>query len=79
VSTLARWAAGEPVRLYVYSVVAAILAVFVVYGFVNAQYLPVILAAVSAIVAVPTVEITRSKVTPYNPTPPAVVTLTPEV
>jgi hypothetical protein len=64
VSKLAQWAAEEPVRLYVYSTVAAILAVLVTYGVVDETALPVILAAVSAIVAVPAVETARSKVSP---------------
>lgn len=65
-SKLAQWAAEEPVRLYVYSVVAAILAVMVTYGVVDETALPVILAAVSAIAAVPAVETARSKVTPVG-------------
>lgn len=69
-SVLARWAATEPVRLYVYSVIAAVLAVLVAYGIVDEQMLPVILAAVSAIVAVPAVETARSKVSPVATTAP---------
>lgn len=65
-SVLAQWAAKEPVRLYVYSVVAAVLAVLVAYGIVDEQLLPVILAAVSAVVAVPAVETARSKVSPVG-------------
>lgn len=65
-SKLAQWAAEEPVRLYVYSVVAAILAVLVAYGIVDETVLPVILAAVSALVAVPAVETARSKVSPVD-------------
>lgn len=71
-SAIARWAAKEPVRLYAYTVVAAILAVFVTYGIVDAQALPVILAACSAVFAVPAVETARSKVSPVD-------TATPEV
>lgn len=66
-SKLAHWAAEEPVRLYVYTVVAAILAVLMTYGIVDEEALPVILAAVSAVVAIPVVEKTRSKVTPWSP------------
>lgn len=75
-SKLAQWAAEEPVRLYVYTVVAAVLAVLVTFGIVSDQALPVILAAVSAVVAVPAVETARSKVAPVGPTP---VSATPEV
>ncbi len=64
---LAHWAAREPVRLYIYSVVAAILTVLVAYGVVGETTLPVILAAVSALVAVPAVEKARSKVSPWTP------------
>jgi hypothetical protein len=72
VSKLAQWAAEEPVRLYVYSVVAAILAVLVTYGVVDETALPVILAAVSALVAVPAVETARSKVSPVDRITPEV-------
>jgi hypothetical protein len=66
VSKLAQWAAEEPVRLYVYSVVAAILAVMITYGVVDSTALPVILAAVAAVLAVPAVEKARSKVSPVD-------------
>lgn len=69
-SKLAQWAAEEPVRLYVYSAVAAILAVLVTYGVVDSTALPVILAAVSALVAVPAVETARSKVSPVDASTP---------
>ena len=58
----------EPVRAYMYSVVAAILAVLVVYGIVDETTLPIILAAVSALLAVPAVETARSKVSPVDAT-----------
>lgn len=65
-SKLAQWAAKEPVRLYVYTCVAAILAVLITYGVVDSAALPVILAAVSAVLAVPAVETARSKVSPVD-------------
>lgn len=65
-SKLAHWAAHEPVRLYAYSVIAAILAVLITYGVVDASALPVILAAASALLAVPAVETARSKVSPVE-------------
>jgi hypothetical protein len=68
VSAFTSWAAREPVRLYAYSAVAAVLAVLVVYGFVDETALPVILAAVSALFAVPAVETARSKVSPVDTT-----------
>jgi len=63
---LGRWVAREPVRVYVYTVVTAILAVLVTYGVVDETALPVVLAAVSAVVAVPAVEVARSKVSPVG-------------
>jgi len=68
VSKLAQWAAREPVRLYVYTCVAAILAVLITYGVVDSTAVPVILAAVSAILAIPAVETARSKVSPVDTT-----------
>jgi hypothetical protein len=72
VSSFSSYATREPVLLYLYSVVGAILAVLVVYGIVDETTLPVILAAVSALLAVPAVETARSKVSPVD-------TATPEV
>lgn len=65
---LAQWATGEPVRLYVYSVVGAVLAVLIVYGVIDSSAVPVILAAASAVLAVPAVELARSKVSPVGDT-----------
>lgn len=67
-SAVSNFATREPVRLYAYSLVAAILAVLVVYGIVDANTLPVILAAVSALFAIPAVETARSKVSPVDTT-----------
>lgn len=69
-SQFTHWAREEPVRLYVYTVVAAILAVLITYGIVDETAVPVILAAVSALLAVPAVETARSKVTPWSPDQP---------
>lgn len=63
-SKLGNWAAYEPVRLYVYTVGTAILAVLITYGVVDEKALPVILALVSAVLAVPAVEKARSRVRP---------------
>jgi hypothetical protein len=72
VSAFSSFATREPVRLYLYSVVGAILAVLVVYGIVDETTLPVILAAVSALLAVPAVETARSKVSPVDTGTPEV-------
>lgn len=66
-SKLSRWATEEPVRLYVYTLLAATLSILMAYGIVDEQYEAVILAGVSAVLAVPAVEKARSKVTPYSP------------
>lgn len=68
-SSFSSWAAHEPVRLYAYSVVGAVLAVLVVYGIIDEATLPVILAAASAMLAVPAVETARSKVRPVDAPP----------
>lgn len=55
----------EPVRVYLYSVVAAICAALVVFGVVSATVVPVVLAVVAAVLVVPSpVEALRSQVTP---------------
>lgn len=69
----------EPVRLYVYSVVAAVVALLVAFGVLDSNVVPVILAVVTAVLAVPAVEKARASVSPVlkdaedsvdaNPTP----------
>lgn len=56
----------EPVRVYVYGLVAALLAALGVLGYVKTDLVPVILALVAAALAVPAVEVARSKVEPTN-------------
>lgn len=56
----------EPVRIYIYGVVVAVLAALVVLGFVKADLVPVLLAVATAILAVPAVEAARSKVEPTD-------------
>lgn len=63
-SALSNKITGEPVRAYVYTVIGAILAVLIAYGVVSADVVPIILAAASAVLAVPAVEVARSKVSP---------------
>lgn len=67
-SKLVQLVEREPVRVYLYTTVAAILAVLVAYGIVDSTAVPVILAAVSAVVAIPAVEVARSKVSPVDTT-----------
>ena len=56
----------EPVRAYIYGVVAALLAALVVLGYVKADLVPVLLALATAVLAVPAVEVARSKVSPTD-------------
>lgn len=63
-SRLARWLQYEPVRVYVYGIVLSFMAILIAYGIVDNERAALILAAVSAIIAVPAVEKARSKVTP---------------
>lgn len=65
-SSLASLIEREPVRVYLYSALTAIVAVLVAYGVIDAERAPVILAVVSAIFAVPAVEAARSKVSPVT-------------
>ncbi len=58
--------AREPIRVYLYSVFAAAIAVALVFGWVTADKVPVILALVAAVLAVPTIEKARSKVSPVE-------------
>lgn len=61
-----------PVRVYGYSVVAALVALAVVTGFVSAGVAPLVMAVVAAVLAVPATEVVHSKVTPVAnlPLPP---------
>lgn len=54
----------EPVRMYLYTVVGAIVALLVGVGVVTAAVAPLILGVAAAALAVPVVEAARAKVTP---------------
>jgi hypothetical protein len=57
----------EPVRVYVYGVLAAVAALLLFYGVITAAALPVIMAVVVAALAVPSpVEAVRNRVTPVD-------------
>ncbi len=56
----------EPVRVYLYGVVGAIVALLVGVGVVSSGVAPLILAVVTAVLAVPAVEAARAKVTPVD-------------
>jgi len=58
------WLQNEPVRLYLYGIVGAVLAVLVFYGVVATAAVPLFLALGAALLAVPTVESLRARVTP---------------
>lgn len=56
--------AEEPVRMYLYGVVAAVVALLVGVGVITAAVAPLILAVAAAALAVPAVETARAKVKP---------------
>jgi hypothetical protein len=57
---------SEPVRVYLGTLLTAVVAALAFYGVIEAEAVPVVLAVVTALLAVPTVEAARSKVTPVN-------------
>ncbi len=61
-----KYLVSEPVRVYVYTLLSAVLGALVVYGVVDANAVPVIMAVVTAALAVPAVELVRSKVSPVR-------------
>ena len=63
-SLLTRWKAAEPVRLYLYGVLLAVLALLVAYGVLTAELVPVWVALVTAVVMAPGIEKARASVTP---------------
>lgn len=54
----------EPVRAYLYGVAAAVVALLVGVGLLTGAVAPLVLAVAHAVLAVPAVEVARSKVTP---------------
>lgn len=56
----------EPVRAYVYSVLAVVLTVLMSYGVLDSDEAMLWLAVGSTVLVVPGVEIARSKVTPVS-------------
>lgn len=58
---------SEPVRVYVYGLAAALVALLVVYGVLDGAQAAVWLAVVTAVVSVPLVEGARARVTPSPP------------
>lgn len=58
--------ASEPVRLYVYGVGLAVLALFVAYGLVAAEQAPLWLALLVALLGVPATESARRAVSPLG-------------
>lgn len=61
----------EPVRLYLYPVLTAVLGVLVYYGVVEADAVPLWTVLIGAVLAVGGVEVARSKVSPVGPPPGA--------
>lgn len=65
-SKLATWLHEEPVRVYLYSVAVAVVALLLALGIVSGSLVPVILSVVSALLAVPGTESLRSRVSPVK-------------
>lgn len=61
--------AREPVRAYLYSVVAAVVALLVALGWLHVDLVPGILGLAATVLAV---EVARSQVTPVPKEPPTV-------
>lgn len=59
-----RWRAAEPVRLYVYGLLLAVLALLVGYGILTAELVPLWVGLVTAAVMAPGVEAARGRVSP---------------
>lgn len=59
----------EPVRVYLYGVGVAVVALLVGLGVVTEDIAPLILAAVAAVLGVPAVESARRRVTPTSKLP----------
>jgi hypothetical protein len=55
---------SEPVRLYLYGVAAAVVALLVYVGYMATDLAPFVLAALAAVLAVPFTESLRSQVSP---------------
>lgn len=59
-------AKSEPVRRWIYGVLAPLLAVLVFYGIVDSSAVALFIALGGAVLGVPAVEIARSKVSPVD-------------
>jgi urea transporter len=59
--------AREPVRVYLYTIISAVIGLLVVFGILDESMVLPIMAVVSAVLAVPLVESLRSRVTPTDP------------
>ena len=63
---LSAWLRSEPVRVYLYGVLAALVALLVGYGVLTGELAALWLAFGAALLTVPAVERTRSSVTPAS-------------
>lgn len=54
----------EPVRAYLYGLLAPVVAVLVGYGFLDNESAPLWIALATAVLGVPAVELARRRVTP---------------
>lgn len=59
----------EPVRTYLYGLLAPVLAVLVAYGVMDEQQTAVWFAVAVAVLGIPAVEVARAKVTPVAKQP----------
>jgi hypothetical protein len=60
------WSKTEPVRLYVYSLLAPLAGILVFYGIVDSAAAPLWIALGTVVLGVTGTEVARSKVTPNN-------------
>lgn len=57
-------AKSEPVRLYLYSLLAPVLAILVAFGVVDSEAVALWIALGTAVLGIPAIELARAKVTP---------------
>lgn len=63
---LKRWRATEPVRVYLYGIVLAVLLVLVAYGLLTAELVPLWAGLAAAVLLAPGIEAARNRVTPVG-------------
>lgn len=71
---LARVRASEPLRLYVYPALVAVVGILIVRGYLDADLGDLITAIATLIIGIPAAEVARKKVTPQDKVIDAVAT-----